>query len=328
MTEETPITPLTSYLTNDTLGSPRVITDSSGNIESRRDFMPFGEEISAIGGRTSGLGYQGDNIRQKFTGYERDNETDLDFAQARMYASKLGRFSGVNPFNPILGKQGASNLEEAEAEFANYISQSQHWNRYAYSLNNPLKFTDPDGFNPITVKLNIIFDVSSNYTEEEKEQIKNTYVADLQNTYKDVNINFEVTYNVGWARNQDKDFSHDMAAGVVQGAINAFFSKESVGSSTEVTHENKGEIWIRTKDGESSDLVHGMTHTLGIAGGKNGYADPGYKEGDGPWTILGKYIFTSGKSAEDATVAIVNQLYGVASGKINYREKKQIYPYG
>ncbi|NJM53117.1 MAG: hypothetical protein HC846_06825 [Blastocatellia bacterium] len=73
------------------------------------------------------------------TSYERDNETDLDFAQARMYSSKLGRFSGVDPFNPILGKQNVSSPKEAEGEFVNYISQPQHWNRYAYSLNNPLK---------------------------------------------------------------------------------------------------------------------------------------------------------------------------------------------
>ncbi len=38
-------TPTTSYLTTDHLGSPRVITDKNGNVISRRDFMPFGEEI-------------------------------------------------------------------------------------------------------------------------------------------------------------------------------------------------------------------------------------------------------------------------------------------
>ncbi len=37
--------PTTSYMTTDHLGSPRVITDKSGNVISRRDFMPFGEEI-------------------------------------------------------------------------------------------------------------------------------------------------------------------------------------------------------------------------------------------------------------------------------------------
>jgi hypothetical protein len=53
--------PTTSYLTNDTLGSPRVTTDASGNVVSRRDFRPYGEEIYRAGQGT-------DKIRQKFTG--------------------------------------------------------------------------------------------------------------------------------------------------------------------------------------------------------------------------------------------------------------------
>ena len=53
LTTATPQTPVTSYLTSDTLGSPRVITDTAGNVTSRRDFMPFGEEIANLGNRTS-----------------------------------------------------------------------------------------------------------------------------------------------------------------------------------------------------------------------------------------------------------------------------------
>jgi len=35
-----------SYLTNDHLGSPRITTDAYGQVVSRLDFMPFGEEIA------------------------------------------------------------------------------------------------------------------------------------------------------------------------------------------------------------------------------------------------------------------------------------------
>lgn len=79
--------PQTSYLTTDHLGSPRVITDQNGNVTSRRDFMPFGEEIGAgVGARTTGQKYSvsgSDNIRKRFTGYEKDDESRLEFAQAR-----------------------------------------------------------------------------------------------------------------------------------------------------------------------------------------------------------------------------------------------------
>ena len=48
----------TSYLTQDGLGSPRVITDSNGLVKSRHDYLPFGEEIaSSIGSRSSITGY-------------------------------------------------------------------------------------------------------------------------------------------------------------------------------------------------------------------------------------------------------------------------------
>ena len=111
-----------SYLTTDPLGSPRITTDATGTAISRRDFMPFGEEIS----RTN---YGADNIRQKFTGYERDTETDLDFAQARYYNKQHGRFTGVDPINITKAR----------------MLNPQGFNLYSYVRNNPLRFTDPKG---------------------------------------------------------------------------------------------------------------------------------------------------------------------------------------
>lgn len=120
----------TTYLTTDSLGSPRVITDNNGNVISRRDFLPFGEEILANeNDRKAALGYNtGDNLRQKFTGYEKDTETDLDFARNRYYSGKVGRFSTVDPLM-------------ASAE----ITDPQSFNRYSYVLNNPLNLIDPSG---------------------------------------------------------------------------------------------------------------------------------------------------------------------------------------
>src|SRR5947209_6707791 len=90
----------TQYPTGDNLGSPRVITNSSGSVVGRHDYMPFGEELGAgTGGRTTEMGYSGsgDNNRKKFTGYERDSETGLDFAQARYDSSSQGRFTSGDP---------------------------------------------------------------------------------------------------------------------------------------------------------------------------------------------------------------------------------------
>jgi RHS repeat-associated protein len=123
------------WLVSDHLGSPRIILGKSGSLADvrRRDFMPFGEDLGAGQfGRTTALGYEPSgtpsNPREKFATYERDDETGLDFAQARYYQNRLGRFTSVDPLR-------------ASARRAN----PQTWNRYSYCLNNPLKYADPLG---------------------------------------------------------------------------------------------------------------------------------------------------------------------------------------
>jgi hypothetical protein len=71
------------WLVNDRLGTPRMIVDKSGSLASvrRHDYLPFDEEVYAgTGGRTTGQGYMRDSTRLKFTGYENDAETGLNFA--------------------------------------------------------------------------------------------------------------------------------------------------------------------------------------------------------------------------------------------------------
>ena len=119
------------WLVGDQLGTPRMVADKTGSLAGikRHDYLPFGEELLAgTGSRTLGSGYTGDNVRQKFTLYERDTETALDYAQARYYSPVSGRFTSADPLH-----------ESGEP------LQPQSWNRYSYTINNPLKFVDPDG---------------------------------------------------------------------------------------------------------------------------------------------------------------------------------------
>ena len=70
-----------------------------------------------------------ENLNSTFiTSYERDNESDLDFAQARMFNYGFGRFSSPDPLM-------ASAM----------IDLPQTWNRYSYVMNNPLNLIDPSG---------------------------------------------------------------------------------------------------------------------------------------------------------------------------------------
>ena len=143
----------TQYVTADTLGSPRVVTGGDGSVTGRHDYRPFGEEIGAgEGGRHTVTGYAAsDDLKQKFTGYERDMETGLDYAQARYFASRQGRFTSPDP----LLASGRS-------------IRPQTWNRYTYALNNPLRFIDPSGLSPtanITPKYQ-----SDDHVEQQRQQ--------------------------------------------------------------------------------------------------------------------------------------------------------------
>jgi RHS repeat-associated protein len=108
-----------------------MVADKTGSLAGikRHDYLPFGEELYAgTSGRTQAQGYAADSVRQKFTAYERDDETGLDYAQARYHSSKQGRFTSIDPLS-------------ASAR----LSDPQTLNRYSYSGNNPVVFSDPSG---------------------------------------------------------------------------------------------------------------------------------------------------------------------------------------
>jgi RHS repeat-associated protein len=132
----------TSYLTSDTLGTPRVITDQSGQVKARHDYLPFGEELFAgVGGRTSSQGYVSDNTRQRYTSKERDAETNLDYFLARYYSSAQGRFTSPDEFTggPDELFDFADNAADNPTFYAD-LTNPQSLNKYHYSYNNPLRY--------------------------------------------------------------------------------------------------------------------------------------------------------------------------------------------
>ncbi|MGH7428855.1 MAG: RHS repeat domain-containing protein, partial [Candidatus Methylomirabilaceae bacterium] len=93
--DRNPIT--SSYINTDHLGSTRLVTNPSGDVESRHDYLPFGKEIPAsLGGRSSVAGYTAaENILQRFTGKEVDPETGLQYFGARYFSGRQGLFYGA-----------------------------------------------------------------------------------------------------------------------------------------------------------------------------------------------------------------------------------------
>ncbi|HEY2410267.1 MAG TPA: RHS repeat-associated core domain-containing protein [Polyangiaceae bacterium] len=113
--------PTTSYLHDDLLGSTSAITDENGAVANteKRAYSAFGEPQ---GGNLSSTA-----VLSGFTGLEHDADLGLINMRGRLYDPKLKRFISpdpfvMQPFNP------------------------QALNRYAYVMNNPLRFTDPSGF--------------------------------------------------------------------------------------------------------------------------------------------------------------------------------------
>jgi RHS repeat-associated protein len=74
-------------------------------------------------------------LAYQFTGKERDPESNLDNFGARYDSSSLGRFMSPDP--KILSIR--------------HIVNPQKWNKYAYTVNNPLNFFDPDGLEEVTI---------------------------------------------------------------------------------------------------------------------------------------------------------------------------------
>ena len=147
--------PTISYLTNDAVGSVRVTTNSFGDVQARRDFLPFGEELYAgLAGRNTAQKYSSssDDIRKKFATYQRDSETGLDFAQSRYYSAMHGRFTSPDEFKG--GPDELFDFEEDAADNPTFyadLANPQSLNKYQYGYNNPYKFNDPDGHCPVCV---------------------------------------------------------------------------------------------------------------------------------------------------------------------------------
>ncbi len=100
-------------MTDGTVGSP-----TYGQTVGQRGLYPFGDSL---------VWYEtGTTDKWKFTTYERDGESVNDYAIARYYINRFGRFASPDPL-------------------AGSVSNPQSLNRYAYVLNDPVDLIDPLG---------------------------------------------------------------------------------------------------------------------------------------------------------------------------------------
>lgn len=115
----------TRYFHNDHLGSVAVITDQAGTVVERLSYDAWGKRRQP-NGSDDPTGSITSQSTRGYTGHEMMSDVALINMNARVYDPLLARFTSADTIvpNPANG---------------------QSWNRYAYVINNPLKYTDPTG---------------------------------------------------------------------------------------------------------------------------------------------------------------------------------------
>ena len=117
------------YYASDQTNSTRIVTDNIGNVVYSAAHEPYG------GIQKTWVSSYDPSL--KFSGKERDAESDLDYFGARYYDPSIYRFLNVDPITS--GREALSN--------------PQRWNRYAYCLSNPVNYVDQGGASPIKIEI-------------------------------------------------------------------------------------------------------------------------------------------------------------------------------
>ena len=142
----------------DHLGSSSYITDREGRITQHTEYIAFGEVLFEEHSTSKTMPYL-------FNGKELDSETGLYYYGARYYDPRVSIFLNVDPL----------------------AEKYPHVSPYTYTLNNPIKFIDPDGQDIIisygvnnkqNIKLSSVNDI------QKLKQIKNSFV---QSVYQALN---------------------------------------------------------------------------------------------------------------------------------------------
>ena len=113
------------YILKDHLGSWTTITDAEGNVEQELSYDAWGNLRDAD--TWTGTGTEAPMFDRGYTGHEHITAFGLINMNGRCYDPLMSSFLSVD-------------------EYVQDPTSAQNFNRYAYCLNNPLKYTDPSGW--------------------------------------------------------------------------------------------------------------------------------------------------------------------------------------
>ena len=248
---------------SDHLGSTSLITDANGTMsphpQAESDYYPYGGKIAITADSTSN--------HYKFTGKERDGESGLDNFGARYDSSSLGRFMSPDLVGPVAQ------------------TNPQLLNLYAYTLNNPLRFVDPNGMAPIEF---------ATFTLTNYRQVSPAY-----NTLDSALALALVARTKGPVNEPMEPYWDDERPG--GGAPNGApmrFNKPSDNTDTGFTtnyawFQPDYQSWSISVDfsGSGANLSAKISFTQGFVIGRPGPAYNDFRQTDDPTTVFGQFKF-------------------------------------
>ncbi len=214
------------YYVGDHLGTSRVMVQAGQTSPCyNADFYPFGGERIAKGSTGQPINTCPQNY--KFTGKERDSESNLDNFGARYDSSNLGRFMSPDAFYKD-----------------SHVGDPQSWNEYAYARNNPLRYVDPNGETAT---------VSSNCTTDSQDH-----------TTCNVNISASIAVYSANGANLTQDQLNAAASQIqssIQNAWSGSFTQDGV------TYNVSTQVSVSVAGSQDAAMNSGAQNVIGLSNG-------------------------------------------------------------
>lgn len=279
---------------SDHLGSILTVTDINGNVIAEQNFDAWGRKRNPITWQYTSVPSVPVWLYRGYTSHEHIPQFGLINMNGRMYDPVQGRM--LSPDNYVSTPFG-----------------TQGYNRYAYALNNPLSYVDPDGNNPLIVAMIIGAAISAgSYTAS---------VALSDGGFK----------NWNWG-----SFAKSVVIGGVSGAVSL-----GVGSAFGPVGSFSNEVMRGLAHGYSSGVLSGIFggsfgsgFLSGSFGSFAGSATDAYI--NNPWLTIGASAVSGGLSSEigggnfwegaatGGLVAATNHFYHSINEKIAETAEKYI----
>ena len=135
-TVETVSSVVTPYYNHtDHLNSVNIVSDASGAIVETLDYFPYGDQRISSGAHTN---------QKQFIGQVYDEDTGLNYLNARYYEGSRGQFISQDPSFLALGDAGRTQAMIGMS-LEKVLMDPQLLNSYSYARNNPIMYTDSTG---------------------------------------------------------------------------------------------------------------------------------------------------------------------------------------